>query len=119
MNEIDLVALKSDVVAGRRIGASSPKSTVPCDDVGEKGLTGRMLTPHEIIFGKRITPKVDPNAENQCDQVLHIHGDNTAGITIAHRGQNPSIRHMSRTLGVTFSFVKGCIHNRWAKHYYI
>ena len=78
VNEIELASMKADFVAGRKVGASSPGLTAPRTDVDNKGFTGRMLTPHEIFLGKRTTPKVAPDAANQCEQVLHMHCDNTA-----------------------------------------
>ena len=37
----------------------------------------------------------------------HMHGDNSASISIARTGKNPTMRHMGRTHGVSLFWLTG------------
>ena len=42
---------------------------------------------------------------NELAHTLHMHGDNSASISVAKTGKNPTMRHMGRTHGVSLSWL--------------
>ena len=46
-------------------------------------------------------------SSNELPHTLHMHGDNSASISIARTGKNPTMRHMGRTHGVSLSWLTG------------
>ena len=91
------------------VAYSTPEGELAALSVGinRVGIPGLVMW--EILSGQVSGTMPAKSAKNQLTHCLHVHGDNSASISVARNAKNPTMRHMGRVHGVSICSIASAI----------